>query len=97
MTSGGKRETWLTAPSEEWAKRFGAGTFPFGIAGRAFKPLAAAGHSSETIARHLARYLDATNPQYLSLPKFAQTFASWGPNVLAGDFTVDDTGVLCDG
>jgi hypothetical protein len=102
------KATWLTPAAEAWEARMGAGTFPAGPAAKFLKPLTVAGHSMETIALHLGEYLSRTNPQYLSLPKFAMTFAQWAPgstqpeqrpplrpqSKAEPDFLVDDTGVL---
>lgn len=83
--------TQLTAPSEVWHARFGAGSFPFGRAGRALKPLLDAGHTPELIAEHLAEYLDCTPPRFASLERFVATFAEWKPNA---EPLVDDDGVI---
>lgn len=86
-------DTWLTPASEVWDGRFGKGTFPFGMAGKAFKPLRSAGHSPETIAEYLRVYLDKTEPQFINLHRFAATFATWDP--AQGELPlVDEFGML---
>ena len=74
--------TWLTPIAEEYEKRNGPGSFNFGEAGRALKPLRA--HlSPEQIARHVGFYLDQTKPEFQNLHKFAKTYAHFNPDGLA--------------
>lgn len=72
-----KQASWLEPSRAVWEAKFGAGSFKFPMAGRHLKPLRDAGVSSEQIAEHLARYLDQTETQYVSLAKFATTFSAW--------------------
>lgn len=94
------KATWLTPAAEVWEARMGAGTFPAGLAARTFKPLTVAGHAMETVALHLGEYLAKTNPQFISLPRFAMTFQQWAPAAHAAPAPkealplVDETGVL---
>lgn len=91
--------TWLTPASLAWESRFGKGSFPFAMAGRLLKPLAKnGGVSPEQLGEHLDRFLDANDPKYLSLARFAQTFQAWGPSAGAAkkepEWSVDADGVL---
>jgi hypothetical protein len=86
------KTTWLTAPMRVWEAKCGKGSFPFGAAGRAFKNLAKAGHSPDTIADHLAVYLAQTPAQYRSIWKFAQNFAEFAPKPVTP--LVDEFGVV---
>lgn len=90
--------TWLTPAAEVWEARMGKGTFPAGQAARAFKPLTVAGHPMETVALHLGEYLDRTNPQYVSVSRFAMTFQQWAPGAnrkpTEAPLLVDEHGVL---
>lgn len=82
---------WLAPSKTVWEARFGKGTFPYGMAGRALKPLLE-GADPEDIAAHLEVYLNKTNAQFVNLHRFAQTFAEWNPKQLP--LLVDDDGVL---
>lgn len=82
--------TWLTPISQTWEQQFGAGSFPWGMAGRSLKPLRDH-HPPDEIARHLARYLAETAPDFVNLHKFAQTFGSWAPKPIT-----DEWGVLTE-
>lgn len=83
--------TWLAPCKAVWEEKFGAGSFPYGRAGRALKPLIE-GADPEDIAAHLKVYLDKTPTQFVSLERFAHTFAEWNPNQLP--IFVDDDGIL---
>lgn len=90
---------WLAPSKAVWEERFGKGSFPYGRAGRALKPLLD-GADPEQIAAHLKRYLDKTNPQFVSLERFAITFAEWNPLQTEFDALseplVDEDGVLTE-
>jgi uncharacterized protein YdaU (DUF1376 family) len=88
------RSTWLTPAAEAWEKRNGKGTFPFGQAAALFKSLKHAGHTPETIARHLGWYLEMRGDERghnkppeqrgpsnwaPNLKSFRDTFAKWNP------------------
>ena len=85
------RDSWLGPASRVWQARFGAGSVNFGKFGRILKQLHEA-HSPATIAEHLQRYLERTDAQYASLPRFAETFAEYGPT--DPNALVDEWGVL---
>lgn len=85
------RDSWLGPSSRTWAAKFGDGSFPFGKAARLLAALRAV-HEPGTIAEHLKRYLDNTEPRYASLARFAETFAQWGPT--NPHALVDEWGVL---
>ncbi len=69
--------SWLAPIAEVHEKRFGAGSFKWGFAGRTLKPIHDKDTPSERIAANLGRYYDATEPRFVNLAKFAETFASW--------------------
>lgn len=75
---GPKRPHWLAPACAVYETRYGAKTFPWGEAGRPLKPIHEAGASPEVIAANLARYLEATDPQYVNIARFAKTFEAWG-------------------
>lgn len=67
--------TWLTPICDVYERYFGAGSFPYGKAGRTLKPLHERGHSGENIAARLDRYIEQLdNVRYFSLAKFRETF-----------------------
>lgn len=72
------RATWLTPVGEVWEARFGAGTFGWGEAAARLRPIADH-YEPSVIAEHLRRYLSRTDAKYVSLTRFAQTFADYGP------------------
>ena len=54
------------------------GTFPFAIAGRELKRLKQQGeYSDDDIVTAFARYLEDTPEQFLSIPRFCNTYARW--------------------
>ncbi len=69
--------SWLAPASIVYEARYGRGSFPWGMAGKALKPVFQSGATGEAIAANLGRYLEATDPAYLNLGKFAQTFSNW--------------------
>lgn len=71
-----------------WEQAKGAGSFPWGKAGAALKPLHDAGHSGETIAGHLERYIP-TAGEFVSFVRFRETFADYAPVALTGPAVVD--------
>jgi hypothetical protein len=85
------RETWLTPTCGVWEAKYGAGSFA-GVAGQAAKalaPLRTAGNTDAELGEHLAIYLERTEPRFVSLTRFAQTFAEWVNHPL-----VDENGFL---
>lgn len=85
------KDSWLLPASRIWEARFGAGTFPWGESGKALKPLHRAGHEPGIIAEHLGRYLQRTDTQFVSMPRFAKTFAEYAaidPGALVDEFGV---------
>ncbi len=81
----GKRPHWLSASAAVYETKYGAGSFQWAMAGKQLKPIHDRGASDDQIAANLGRYLDKTEPAYLSIAKFAQTFSAW-----------DDPGPLVD-
>lgn len=71
--------TWLTPFRDVWESIAKPGTFASiaGQAAAALAPLIAAGNTPEGIAEQLGHYLEATEPKYWSITKFAQTFGQW--------------------
>lgn len=87
--NGKKRETWLTPYRDAWFARFG-GEPDYGIFARYLKPLDAQ-HGPAVVAPALTAFLDKTEAQYVSLPRFAATFGVWaGSNP---DKPLDTTGL----
>jgi hypothetical protein len=82
--------SWLNPAAVVWEARFGRGTFPWPMAGRALKALQPH-HEPDVIASHLDEYLDQTPPQFINLFKFAQTFGAYAPTEM-----VDKDGVLIE-
>ena len=79
---------WLLPASRVWEARFGAGSFDFGKTGKHLKRLKTH-HPPAEIAEHLKRYLDKTDAQYVSVPRFVDTFgqyASIDPNALVDEY-----------
>lgn len=85
---------WLTPVREVWEAHNGKGTLPWGIAGKALKPLREF-HDDEEIARYLDVYLKRTDPRFINLFKFAATFAQYDPAQLEIAL-VDEFGMLTD-
>lgn len=83
------KTTWLTPIAEAYDLEMGKGSFPFGPAAKALVPLYRAGHSPERIAAHLGVYLRGLKRRdevkFLSLPRFAATFAEHNPDQPAFD------------
>ncbi|HEV8448558.1 MAG TPA: hypothetical protein VGQ44_17130 [Gemmatimonadaceae bacterium] len=85
------RESWLTPTCAAWESKYGPGSFA-GVAGQAAKalaPLRKAGHTDSELGEHLEVYLDRTEPRFVSLARFAQTFGEWIQHPL-----VDEHGFL---
>lgn len=82
--------SWLAPIATRYEGVMGPGSFPWGQAGKALKPLAQHYAPSE-IAAHLGAYLEQTEARFVNLAKFAQTFATWKPQPL-----VDEWGVLTE-
>lgn len=85
---GRARPSWLVPSSVVWEKHKGAGTFPWGKAGKQLKPLNDAGHSGERIASNLDRYIPKAG-KFVSLARFAETFSDHDALVLSGPVVVD--------
>lgn len=81
MPQGAEKASWLTPAMNEWNAVFGTGSFPFGKAARALQHIynKGEGASAETIGLHLQHYLSVTPARFVSLPRFAETFAMWNP------------------
>jgi hypothetical protein len=69
--------TWLTPYIEAWVARYG-GQPPIGILSRNLRPLEKQHPPIEILARW-NYYLGQTDPQFVSAPKFAQTYGQWAP------------------
>jgi hypothetical protein len=72
--SSQKKLTWLTPFADHWQRR--CGNPPFGKLASALAPLHKEHGAPETLARW-SRYLDATDPKFCSVHRFAETFNSW--------------------
>ena len=81
------KPTWLTPIAEAYEAEMEKGTFPYGLAAKTLRPLVDAGWSPDEVARRLSYYLRdlrrKDEVQYLSLPRFKSTFASWDPSTPA--------------
>lgn len=82
-TRGGKpdkrrtaRESWLLPIGAVWERHKGAGTFPWGKAGRLLKPLHEAGKTGDEIAANLDRYIPVAG-KYVNFARFAETFGDY--------------------
>ena len=82
------RESWLLPSCAVWERHKGAGSFQWGKAGAALKPLHDAGHSADEIANRLDRYVPMAG-KYLSLAHFASTFNDHAAAKLTGPVVVD--------
>lgn len=71
------RASWLAPIAAVWEAKKGA--FAWGKAGKLLKPLHDGGQSSDEIATRLAKYLDTTDAKYVSLARFAETYADHVP------------------
>ncbi len=89
MTEEPGRWTWLTPVGAVWEARFGAGTFNYRRYARTLSPLSKAGHSPEQIAAHLKVYLARTEPKFLNLAKFVETFNAYAPLQFHGPPLID--------
>lgn len=74
-----RRETWLTPFLDLWARKTGGGQLPPGKAGKYLAPLVKI-HGVPKVGTYLSCYLDRTDHQYLSLPRFSETFGSYDPD-----------------
>lgn len=83
--------TWLGPSKKVWEARYGVGTFPYGQASRALRPLLD-GADAYQIAEHLEVYLERTPARFVSITRFAQTFSQWNPKQLS--LLVDEDGAL---
>jgi hypothetical protein len=71
-----RRATWLTPFAEKWSQR--CGNPPYGKLASALGGLVKLHGAPETESRW-SRYLDATDPKFCSVHRFAETFNSWAP------------------
>ena len=69
------RVTWLTPFFELWERKLG-GRMRAGQAATELRPLVEQ-HTEAIVLKHLEAYLDATEPRFVSLSKFAETFGTW--------------------
>lgn len=69
---------WNQQACEDWIERFN-GTAPGGRIGKALKPLVAK-HSWEAVRPAWKRYLESSEPEFVSPEKFASTYGSWTGN-----------------
>lgn len=75
---GAPRAGWLDPVAAVYEAAKGSGSFPWAKAGKLLKPLHDAGHSGETIAERLSRYVAWLDDQkYFSLSKFRETFGDY--------------------
>ncbi|MEX2182126.1 MAG: hypothetical protein WD771_08795 [Gemmatimonadaceae bacterium] len=63
--SAPRPDTWLTPIGAVWESRYDRGSFPYGQAAAQLKPLLAAGHSAEEIARRLDWYLSNKGSEHV--------------------------------
>ena len=81
---GNARTTWLTPSALAWELEMGAGTFPYGKAGKALVGLHKAGWDSNVIGERLGFYLRTQKREgairFLSIPRFVETFSQWDPH-----------------
>lgn len=77
-TTALRAPSWLGPICDVYERHYGAGSFPYGQAGKTLKPLRDAGHSAEEIAARLDRYCGRLDDiKYFSLAKFKQTFGAF--------------------
>ena len=75
--------SWLGHVCDVYERHYGAGSFPYGKAGKTLKPLHDAGHSGEEIASRFDRYCERLDDiKYLSLAKFKESFAAFADGAL---------------
>ena len=67
------KETWLTPLYEVWQRMYPDALVPAGQLARYSKPLVEK-HGVEAVVRSLTRYLEATQPQFVSLHRWSATF-----------------------
>lgn len=84
-------EHFLAPTAEVHERRFGPGTFPWGKASKALKPLAPH-HPPEKIAAHYEVFLEEGYDRRFGVNfwRFFETFNDWAPQQL----DIDETGVL---
>lgn len=71
------RQTWLTPFDELWREAHPKAPPPeFGVMAKSVFPLVQK-HGAEAVLAQCRAYLDCTEPQYVSWPKFASLFGSW--------------------
>ena len=69
-----EKTTWLTPFADHWQRR--CGNPPYGKLASVLAPLHKEHGAPETLARW-SRYLDATDPKFASVHRFAETFNTW--------------------
>jgi hypothetical protein len=67
--------TWVTPYGAVWTKIMG-GDINWKLACKYLAPVHKA-HGVDVVSLHLENYLRSTGPQFVSLPKFAETFGCW--------------------
>ena len=72
----GARATWLSQFAATWTARYD-GAPAFGVLAKHLSPLVDA-NGIPMVLEHWTRYLAATEAQYASPARFAQTFGAWG-------------------
>lgn len=65
---------WIHPLATMWCERYQVKRAPFGLLGKYLKPL----KDDPDLPRRFAAYVAATDAKYVSLPKFVDTYGSWG-------------------
>lgn len=78
-TTNGKtdRKTWLTPYMDAWLATYGSKMTMTGVAARVLRPLEKEHGPTKTLT-HFVKYVKETPAKFVSLYKFADTFAQWG-------------------
>lgn len=89
-----RRDGWLDPVCRVWEAKFGAGSFAAvaGEAAKRLKPIREGGQTPGDIAEHVAVYLSRTEPQFVSVSRFAKLYAQYAP--IDASALVDEHGVL---
>lgn len=80
--------TWVTPVAEAWEREMGAGSFPFGRAVKALKPLVDA-HGGAEVAKRVGYWVRTHRRRNelkfldLSCARFAATWDEWDPDAEA--------------
>ena len=75
VSASESKTTWLSPYATIWTKVMG-GSMSFGQAAKHLKPLDSQ-HGQEKVCKVLEWYLTNTDPQFVSLARFASTFGRW--------------------